>query len=690
MATSTTGTSGNLSLVSSPALGTSHMNGMVSGLDIDSLVSATIQADSIPMTLLQNKNALLQAQMNDYNSIKTSLYSLESSATDLTYSSTFSARTTTTSDSTKVTATALNGSASGSYTVNVSTLATTTYNTGSALTMSTGTYATMTGSDISGSNPNTALGIAGSITVNNQAIAVTNTDTINTILNKISASSAGVTATLSGGKVTLTQKTIGATPTITMTDSNGILASLGLSTSSALTAGTNADEGVAFNQLAASNPLSGVTGGYFSINGTYISVDPTTDTLDSIVNKINNSSAGVMAFYDSTNKTISLTSKKAGAQDITLGTGSTDTSNFLTQAGLVQTNQVKGQDAAVKINGVNVTAVNNTVTLNGNTFTLAGTGTATVTVQTDTDSIIKKVQDFITQYNATIDLINGKMNEQTNSSSSDLSVGDLFGDSTLEQASMDLRSFSYAVVSSQPSSMQQLSQAGITTGAVGQGVAASETGHLSLDTTVLTAALQSDPNAVAALFGNSMAAVSGETPTGTVDGTNTSFQLANSSITGSPTITVNGVTYNQVAGTPKADDYTTDPANPKIYNQYSIDYTTGKITFGTAPISGATITASYNYDVSSGTNAGVFVQMSTLLDNYTQVGGTFDAITGSNGSVTNQISYNNDRIKDMQDSLQTEQASLYAQYQDMESQLENLKSQQNFLTSQLASLPSWK
>lgn len=691
MATPVT-SSGNLSYVSSPALGTTHMNGLVSGLDIDGLVSATIEADSIPVALLQNKNTLLQAQENDFNTIRSNLFSLASASTDLTYSSTFTSRTTATSDDKVVTATALNGSSSGSYTVAVASLATTTYNTGAALAMNAGSYATMTGSDTSSAHPdpNAALGIGGSITVNNQGIAVTATDTINTILNKISASSAGVTATLSGGKVTLTQKTIGATPTITLADTNGVLAALGLNGATAA-AGTNPDESTTLNALGAGNPLHGVTGGYFSINGTFINVDPTTDTLDSIINKINNSSAGVMAFYDPTAKTISLTSQKAGAQDITLGTGTTDTSNFLAQAGLVQANQVKGQDAAVQINGVNVTAVNNTVTLNGNTFTLTGTGNATVTVQTDTNAIVQKVQAFITQYNTTIDQVNKKMNEKPDSTQSDVSVGDLFSDSTLESISQTLRSFSYAVVSSQPSTMQQLSQVGITTGPVGQSIADSETGDLSLDTTVLTAALQNDPNAVAALFGNTIAAVTGETPTpanGAVDGTNTVFQLvngANSALSGSPVVVVNGTTYTEVSGT--LQPYNPSGTPPQLQHQYSVDYTTGKITFADAPLAGDNVQFSYNYDISQGSAAaGIFVQINNLLNNYTQVGGTFDAITGSNGSITNQMNYNAARIQDMNDLLSQEQATLYTEYQDMESQLEDLKGQSSFLTAQLAGL----
>lgn len=686
---STSYTTYNLSTVSSSALGTTHMNGLVDGLDIDALVNAQIQADSIPITQLQNQNAVLQAKMNDYASIKASLFSLNSAISDLTFSSTYNRRVATSTDASVATATAQNGSAVGSFVINVASLATTTHTTSAALPFSSGTAATMTGSaDLSSDNPNLAFNDpsspffgtihSGSFTINNQVINVTDADTLNTVLNKISASGAGVTATLSNGKVVLTQNAVGAAPTITLgTDSSGFLAATGLA-GAALAPGTDPDE-----TRPLSSTLPGVTAGYFSINGTYFSVDPATDTLDSIINKINSSAtAGVVAFYDPTAKTVSLTSKTAGAIALNLGTTDTDSSNFLAQVGLSSANTVMGANASVTVNGVAVTPVNNAVTLNGVTFNLAGVGVATVTVQNDIDSVVTKVKNFIELYNTTIDQINNKMNQKPDSTSTDPSVGDLFSDSILENISQSLRSFSYAIVSSQPSSLQQLSQVGITTGPVGQDISASLTGKLSLDEDQLRAALQSNPQLVASLFGNSIVAVSNEA-VGAGDGTTTVFNLQHGSIS-NPVVQVTSgtttTTYTQVS------TFSTDPAVRAT--QYIVDYSSGTITFGAAPAAGTTISASYDYDVNSGNQAGIFVQMGTLLNSYTRVGGIFDAVIGSDGSITNQISDNKDRISEMQQRLSDEQASLYTLYQNMQAQLLSLQNQGNFLTAQLAALTS--
>ncbi|MBU2699155.1 flagellar hook-associated protein 2 [Sporomusaceae bacterium BoRhaA] len=706
-----------MSSVSSASLSSTgflHMNNL-SGIDVDALVSATIMADSIPITLLKNKNTLLQTQSSDYATIKNGLFSLRSALNDLTYNSAYTGRTATTTDATIVTGVSQNGASTGAYVIEVTGLAKTTHATGAALTFADGTDGKGTKATLTGSGANTVgagvdrnlafndptspyLGriTAGFFTVNDQRIDVTATDTINTILNKISASGAGVNATIDGsGHVVLTQKTVGATPTVKFGaegDSSGFLAQVGLNTTTAV-AGTDPDQQEALNT---SFGAGAITAGYFSINGTYFSVDPTKDTMDSIINKINSSTtAGVLAFYDSTTKQMSLTNQTAGNKNIDLGTSATDSSNFLSKMGLkagihnsdgTGGSVVLGEDAAVKVNGTAVTPTNNTVTLNGNTFTINKTGTATVTVQNDTDSIVKKVQAFITAYNTTIDQVNGKLNEESSDSTADHKVGgDLFGDPTLADISETLRSFSYATVAAQPATMQQLSQAGITTGAVGQSVDESKTGHLSLDVDVLKKALQSDPGAVASLFGNSTASVLNEA-VGTSDGAKTDYTLKNGSISAAPTIqTVDGsltTTYNEVT------TFSTDAATRA--KEYMIDYTTGKITFGTAPVAGATIKASYDYDVSSGNNAGVFVQMTTQLSNYTKVGGVFDSLTGSNGSITQMVKYNSDRIKDLQLRLKDEQTMLYTKYNAMQTLLQSLQSQGSFLTSALSSSSSSK
>ena len=69
--------------------------------------------------------------------------------------------------------------------------------------------------------------------------------------------------------------------------------------------------------------LANITDGNFTINGKQITVDTGSDTLDSIINKINSADPNVTASYNSSTQKFELSS----TNDIVLSNGS---SNFLT------------------------------------------------------------------------------------------------------------------------------------------------------------------------------------------------------------------------------------------------------------------------------------------------------------------------------------------------------------------------
>ncbi|VBB09442.1 Hypothetical protein LUCI_4732 [Lucifera butyrica] len=711
MASSTSSIS--LSTTSSSALGTTHLSNLVSGLDVDALVSAQILADSIPLTLLQNTVAKLTAQKSDYQTLETDLQTLQYALQDLTYSTAFSTRTATSSDEKVVTASTKTGASAGSYSINVSQLATTSSVTGTALSsFNDGTKATLTGNvSLSGYNGNdstalTSLGITpGTVTINGASIVITSGDTINTVLNKISASSAGVTATLnsSTGDVVLTQKTAGSSDTITLGSDGGtnLFNAFGLSSGNGtLVAGQDATDAQTLTQVFGSS----LQAGYFSINGTVFQVNPTTDTLDSILSEINSSTtAGVQAFYNSTSKTVSIVSTTAGSQgSVTLGTygsGGTDSSNLLdllkvTTAGGNTPAVTTGTDASVTVNGVAVAANGNSITMNGNTFALQGAGTATVTVSTNYDAIITKVQNVVTQYNSVVDAINAKIQEAPSSSSdssSSASTGDLHLDPFLEGIIQDLGSFSSTVLNSPNSVYQTLSQVGITTGDVGQSVTDSELGHLSLNTDTLKTALETNMAGVESLFGNTTVYVDSE-KVGTSSSSQLTYSLAHGDITGTPTVMVGSKQYTVVTAAQLSTDDTNAKNSSTTIYECSVDATTGKITFatgaGTFP-NGSQITVSYNYtNTTGGSGTGIFSQMQAFINTYTTVGGQFDTMIGSNGSLTDTISYDNDRVSEMQDRINNEQSSLYTYYNNMLSQLQTLSSENTMVSALLSGLSS--
>jgi flagellar hook-associated protein 2 len=91
--------------------------------------------------------------------------------------------------------------------------------------------------------------------------------------------------------------------------------------------------GAAINTGAALNSsgiATDITAGDFTINGVTFTVDPTTDSLSSILAEINSSAAGVTATYDSVTDKVTFANTTPGdASFINFGSSSSNTSNFL-------------------------------------------------------------------------------------------------------------------------------------------------------------------------------------------------------------------------------------------------------------------------------------------------------------------------------------------------------------------------
>jgi flagellar hook-associated protein 2 len=118
------------------------------------------------------------------------------------------------------------------------------------------------------------------------------------------------------------------------------------------------------------------------------------------------------------------------------------------------------------------------------------------------------IQSYVDTYNATIDMISAKVNEQrvvNPTTDADRAKGDLQGDPSLLSLLSRLRASVSDLVSGRPGTMNSLAQAGVSTGAaVGTGALkqSSIAGDLTLDQTTLTNALTSQYDNVKALFTN--------------------------------------------------------------------------------------------------------------------------------------------------------------------------------------------
>ena len=162
---------------------------------------------------------------------------------------------------------------------------------------------------------------AGTFNVNGELISVAPDDTIQSVLARISASDAGVSASfdIASERIVLEQNTIGSGETISVgSDSSGFLAATKLSGAKAVK-GTDDDRDKSLYQV---NALMPIRTGKLSINGTEISINRYQDSLNEVIDRINESDAGVTASFDEADMRFKVVANDPDT-DVVLGDGIT-------------------------------------------------------------------------------------------------------------------------------------------------------------------------------------------------------------------------------------------------------------------------------------------------------------------------------------------------------------------------------
>ncbi|WP_312109728.1 flagellar filament capping protein FliD [Brevibacillus reuszeri] len=134
-----------------------------------------------------------------------------------------------------------------------------------------------------------------------------------------------------------------------------------------------------------------------------------TDSLDSVISKINSANAGVKASFF--NDKLVLTSDDGKQFKIEASTAS---NNLNIGSSTLSTTGTSGTPAQFKINGVEYTSATNSLTFDGIDITLkqANNGAPVIiSTKTDEDAVYSMVKDFVDKYNAIIDTINKKITE---------------------------------------------------------------------------------------------------------------------------------------------------------------------------------------------------------------------------------------------------------------------------------------
>ena len=455
------------------------LSGLASGFDWRTLVNQLADVERTPQKRLRSEQSTLFNRNNAYGSIKTQLSVLKNRTDNLSSNDVLQARKATVSDSTILSATASAGAASGTYTFNVSQLATASKTAGTS-----GVGANLYPDDIVTSGMLASKGFnppisAGTITVDGKQISIDPTvDTLSDIFDRIdAATTSNIKGSYSASTDTITLKRLGGGGSTLVvgsaTDTSNFLSVARLSNN-----GTN--ELVSASSLGSITPASvlssanfqtavsdgGAGAGEFKINGVSIAFNASSDSVQNLMDRINASAAGVNISYDRVNDQFSLTNKVTG----NLGVALEDvTGNFLAAAGLTTgATFTAGNDALSPINGGSVlnshsnTLTEETTGIEGLSIALLKTGTSTISLASDTSAIKGAIKNFIEDYNRAQSTIDSLTSSSTDSVGK-VTRSTLAGDSDANEIASKLRAIAFNQATGLTGTLNSLAKIGIDT-----------------------------------------------------------------------------------------------------------------------------------------------------------------------------------------------------------------------------------
>ena len=487
------------------------------------MVDQLAEVERAPQAMLLAEQTKIQERNNAFGSVKTQLGVLRNRITTLKDSTLFDSRTAATSNTALGTASVSAGATVGKYTFAIAQLATTSLYTGSSNVGQKLSPNNLTQDDLGGANDLalSSAGLAtavtaGTFTVNGKQVTVAATDTLAGVFKKIAtATGDAVTATYSQDSDKLTLASGSPIVLGSATDTSNFLQVAKLYANNATSLSSESELGSIklSGALSAANfatPVTGGTAGAFTVNGVSIAFDTTSDSVAGVLDRINSSTAGVVASYDTVNDRFSLTNKNTGSVGIALEDVS---GNFLQAAGLLSNSGglvegalQLGDNLQYTVNGGGtLTSQSNTISpassgLTGLNVTALAAATVdnpsfTVTVGVDTAKIKSAITSFASEYNATQAML-ATYTASTTDAKGVVAAGLLADDPEATNLSTQLRALANSTIGGLTGSVTRLETLGISSN--GYDDTLSTTGIASLDTL-----LANNPAAIKDFFSNS-------------------------------------------------------------------------------------------------------------------------------------------------------------------------------------------
>lgn len=480
-----------------------QLSGLASGFDWKTFVDSLIDLERAPAARMQTEISTNQRKANLLSTLETNLTGLRDATKALGENEAFTGRTARATGGWS--ASAGSGAASGTYVFNVTQRATAAKlvgasDRGQALAGS----ADVSGVTLASMGTGTAVS-AGVFTVNGARITVDLTDSLQDLFDQISTATSGaVTAAYDSG-----------TDRITLTGSSPVVLGSATDTSNFLSVARLANNGTASvssgSALGAIRPgatlasaglrdaitaVDGSGAGSFQINGVNIAYNRNTDTLNSVISRINASSAGVKASFDVAADRVVLENIATGDLGFSVSEAA---GGLLSALGLVSGSTLqRGLNAEFTVNGgPTLTSASNTLGetahgISGLSVTAdADGGSETVTIAPDTGGLRAKIDSFIEKFNAVQTFID----EQTRVTSTNgrVTASTLSDNREVQSWASQLRSTVFATVPGLSASLSRLDHLGLDFSGTSSQLTVK-------DETKLNSVLAERPSEVAALF----------------------------------------------------------------------------------------------------------------------------------------------------------------------------------------------
>jgi flagellar hook-associated protein 2 len=381
------------------------LSGLASGFDWKSIVDQLIEVSRAPQNRMRSEKSALSTKNSAINEIKGLVSSLKTSLSPLSSTEAIQKKSATFRDaSTDWTASATASTPSGTYQFSF---------------VSEATAAKLIGSgNIAGAlvdtQPLSQISVGrtitpGTFTIEGETFTISTSDTLDNILADISGQT-GLNAIYKPetDRIELIKPGGGTISIGASNDTSNFLQAFKITvgtspvTSSSALSSPNLNVDINNSNLRSFTP-TGMTESIV-INGVAVNYDSSSDTIQDVLNLINDSSAGVTATYDISNGRFLLTNKSTGNVGISVIDGGGG--NLAAAMGLTTATLTAGADAVFSINGGgNLTSRSNTLDssvhgIPGLSVTANSIGSETITVGSDTSTFKDSINSFIEKYNA--------------------------------------------------------------------------------------------------------------------------------------------------------------------------------------------------------------------------------------------------------------------------------------------------